>query len=297
MAMRKCPNCNTEIDEMELSCPNCGEILFEEPIEVEEVSEELLEETLEDMIAEESIVTRGVVKGWIGFIKLVNFIKDKLLLGAQFVVKNVGKYIKKFFSVYLVEFIKKIVVKTKLNRLVKHITYVNMLACAIVVSTTILVYLCARNFIYLDTKSNVSKVNDKTTYNNIKKIYDEEGDMSLDMTDGTIVYTYKDQEVAGIKCDVYYKINPDNNKVLEVYFIYKKNVFSTGNMRNYLIVNYGEPKVKGAKEVWKYEDDKITYTFTNGAYDSDVEQVCIRYKENAPSKEENEKYNAEHNKA
>ena len=30
--MQKCPNCKTEINDMETICPNCGEILFDEPI-------------------------------------------------------------------------------------------------------------------------------------------------------------------------------------------------------------------------------------------------------------------------
>ena len=72
--MQKCPNCKTEINDMETICPNCGEILFDEPIQVDEVSEELLEETIDDLIEDESIVTKSVVKGWHTFVKLINLI-------------------------------------------------------------------------------------------------------------------------------------------------------------------------------------------------------------------------------
>ena len=106
--MQKCPNCKTEINDLETICPNCGEILFDEPIQVDEVSEELLEETIDDLIEDESIVTKSVVKGWLAFVKLINLIGDKLLLGIQFLGKNIGKYFKRFFTVYMPQFFKKV---------------------------------------------------------------------------------------------------------------------------------------------------------------------------------------------
>ena len=95
--MQICPKCKEELDDMVSLCPNCGELLFNEPIKVNEMSDEYYQETIEDIIEDESIVTKVVVKGWLGFITLINIIKDKILLGLGFLRKNAGKYIKRFF--------------------------------------------------------------------------------------------------------------------------------------------------------------------------------------------------------
>ena len=61
--MNKCPKCKKKIDEMLDMCPHCGELIFQDIVDVDEISEEFTEETLDDIIADENIVTRTVIKG------------------------------------------------------------------------------------------------------------------------------------------------------------------------------------------------------------------------------------------
>ena len=294
MEKKRCPNCNKEIDIMEQMCPHCGEMIFDEVIEVKEVPEEYYEETLDDIISEENIIIRSIVKGVANVVKktkeLGPFINKKM--GAIFI--KAKKVVSEFFTKKVPAIGKVFVNKTKIYKLKPYMTYEKLLGVAIVISSVCLVSLCLKNVLYLDKESKVSQVNNKSTYTNVKKIYNGEGEMNLDLTDGTIVYTYKNQKIGDIEdCTVSYKVNPNTNKVSEIYWSYKKSLIKNMQMRNYLEVNYGKPSIKNSKSFWSYNGEEYSYFFSNGVYDSDIEYVNIRYIKNAPTREEIEEYSSE----
>ena len=67
---------------------------------------------------------------------------------------------------------------------------------------------------FTDNTSVVSKVNDKTTYQQVENMQKKEKvDKRLDLKRGLIIMIYENQKYAGIKSTVIYEVVPKTDKV------------------------------------------------------------------------------------
>ena len=277
-------------------CPFCGELIFTDTIEVKEINEEFTEETLDDIIADENIVTRSVIKGIASLIGIIKKSIANLGKATSGLVEKIKKKISGYDFSKLVNNVKEIIVKKipkslykglekiGLIKILKKITYERTLGIAIIISTACLLVVCIKDFIYLDKMSEVARVNKKTTTMDVKKLYDVEPQVKLDVTDRTIAYIYDNQKFAEINdCTIYYKVNPNNNKVAYIRIEFDSTPLNISKMRSYLDVNYGAPIGNRIKEEWNNKIDDVSYVFSNGVHDLKREYVLFKYLNNMPS--------------
>jgi hypothetical protein len=246
MKETKCPKCKKKIDMLTEICPHCGEMIFFDVIESKEIH----------------IETDNKIKKFKDNIKenIDNVKREKL-------IKRFGTKVKKGANNIVSWNKKKIAIvhdKIRKTKIYPYITYQNVLCVATVIATIAMVGMGIKIAKFTDNTSTVSKVNNKTTYQQVEHLQKEEKvEKRLDLQRGLIIMIYKDQEFAGIKSTVIYEVIPKTDKINQtiIKFPYKKK--NVEKMKKYLEVNYGYAKKK-KDDTLVFVDDEYRYTFTNG---------------------------------
>ncbi len=235
----KCPKCKKKIDMLAEICPYCGEMIFYDVIESKKIDIEKDNkiEKIKEKIKKEKVVCKFGTKIKSKTGSIFNWFKKKITIVSD---------------------------KIKKSKIYPYITYQNVLCVITVIATIAMVGMGIKIARFTDNKSTVSKVNNKTTYQQVEHLQKEEKvEKRLDLQRGLIIMIYKDQEFAGIKSTVIYEVVPKTDKINQtiIKFPYKKK--NIDKMKKYLEVNYGYAK-KQKDDTLIFTDDEYRYTFTNG---------------------------------